>query len=238
MTDKDDFDPIFSHKGPEFDVWAHLHSGLDQARWELDVLPERARNALAQFGEQLRAQRTGLTTAPEDRFADLAPESLGVPWLKFAADIAFAEEAIDRGVKALERYGELQPILTRYRLSDRAATYLQEAARAFLFSFDAACIAFCSSALEQTLKDLLIDAQVKTQRDLDRDRSGALRLLDLACGARLLGRESEDAARALITKRNSVMHRSFDSMKKDALQAIEKLGIVLQELGRIRATDA
>ncbi len=237
MTDKDDIEPIFSHKGPEFDVWAHLHSGLDQARWELDVLPERARNVLTRFGEELRAQRTGLTTAPDDRFAD-AQESLRVPWLKFAADIAFAEEAIDRAVNALQRYVELQPILTRYRLSNRAATYLQEAARAFLFSFDAACIAFCSSALEQTLKDLLIDAKIMTQRDLDRERPTAHGLLHRASQARLLGRASEDAARALITKRNSVMHRSFDGMKHDALQAIEKLGIVLQELGRILATDA
>lgn len=238
MTQKDDFDQILSHKGPTFDVWVHLHSGLDQARFELDVLPERARHALARFGEQLRAQRTGLTTAPDDRFADLAQESLRVPWLKFAADIAFAEEAVDRAVAALERYVELQPILTRYRLSDRAATYLQEAARAFLFSFDAACIAFCSSALEQTLKDLLIDAQITSQRDLDRDRPTAHGLLHRASQARLLGRPSEDAARALITKRNSVMHSSFDGIKQDAVQAIEKLGIVLQELGRFRATDA
>lgn len=238
MTHKDDFDQIFSHKGPKFDVWVHLHSDLDHARFELDVLPESARNALEQFGERLRAQRTGLTTAPDDRFADLPQESLRVPWLKFAADIAFAEEAIDRAVNALQRYVELQPILTRYRLSDRAATYLQEAAHAFLFSFDAACIAFCSSALEQTLKDLLVDAKVVTQRDLDHDRPTAHGLLRRASEARLLGRASEDAARSLITKRNCVMHRSFDGMKQDALQAIEKLGIVLQELGRILATDA
>ena len=98
--------------GPEFDVWNHLYSGLDLAMMELDSLPEKARTVLTEFGEQIFAQRTNLTVAPDDRFAALSQQLLKEPWIKFAVDIAFAKEAMSRATEALDRYVELQPILT------------------------------------------------------------------------------------------------------------------------------
>lgn len=232
------FDEIFSGDGPKFEVWNHLYSGLDLARAELDSLSEKGRAVLTKFGEQIFSQRTNLTVAPDDRFADFSQQALEVPWLKFAADIAFAEEAVDRAAKALDRYVELQPILTRYKLTDLAAKCLQEAGRTFLFSFDAACVAFCSAALEQTLRDALVDARIITMRELQRRRCTAYTLLAMATQAKLLQEAAERAASDLIAKRNVVMHRRFEGLKDEALKAMEDLGVVLQELGRVRASDA
>jgi len=231
-------DEIFSGDGPQFEVWNHLYSGLDLARMELDCLSEKARTVLTKFGEQIFSQRTNLTVAPDDRFADFSKQALEVPWLKFAADIAFAEEAVDRAAKALDRYVELQPILTRYRLTDLAAKCLREAGRTYLFSFDAACVAFCSAALEQTLRDALVDARIITRRELQRRRCTAYTLLAMATQAKLLPEAAEQAASDLIATRNVVMHRRFEGLKDEALKAMEHLGVVLQDLGRLRASDA
>jgi hypothetical protein len=238
MTTDKNFEKILSGDGPEFDVWVHLTSGLDQARWELDSLPEKIRTLLARFGEHILLQRTNLTVAPDDTFAELSQDALEFPWLKFAADLAFAEEAVGRATEALDRYIQLQPILTRYKLGNLAAKYLREAGRTFLFAFDAACVAFCSAALEQTLRDTLVDAGTITQRELQRDRPTAFTLLAKARQAKLLGEAAEQAASDLIAKRNTLMHRQFDSLKDEVLKAMELLGVVLQELGRLRATDA
>jgi hypothetical protein len=238
MEDDKTIDEIFSGKGPEFEVWNHLESGLDHARWELESLSETARASLKRFGERLLSQRTNLTVAPDDTFVDWSQQALEVPWLKFAADIEFAQKAVDRATNALERYVELQPILTRYELSGVAAKYVQEAAWTFLFSFDAACVAFCGAALERTLEDALVDSGMITKKELQRRRCTAFTLLAMARQAKLLGEATEQAASDLITKRNTLMHRRFEDLKDEALKAMEHLGVVLQELGRIRATDA
>ena len=104
-------DEIFSGDGAKFEVWNHLYSGLDMARMELDCLSEKARAVLTNFGKQIFSQRTNLTVAPDDSFAGLSQEALQVPWLKYAADLAFAGEAVGRAEKALDRYVELQSIL-------------------------------------------------------------------------------------------------------------------------------
>jgi hypothetical protein len=238
MGDRKHIDEILAEEGPQFEVWNHLESGLDQARWELEALSEKARAVLARFGEHILSQRTNLTVAPEDASLEWSERALEYPWLKFAADLAFAEEAVGRATEALDRYVQLQPILTRYRLGESAAKYLQEAGRTFLFSFDAACVAFCSAALEQTMRDALVDASIITRRELQRDRPTAFTLLAKARQARLLGEASEQAASDLIAKRNTLMHRHFNGLKDEALKAMEQLGVVLQELGRLRATDA
>jgi len=231
-------DEIFTGNGPEFEVWNHLYSGLDLARVELDKLSEEGRGILTRFGQRVFSQRTSLTVEPDDTFAAFSQQALDVPWLKFAADMAFAEQAVCRAEKALVRYVELQPILTRYKLSDVASKYLQEAGQTFLFSFDAACVAFCNAALEQTLRDLLVDANVMTNRELQRSQSTANTLLERAARENLLPEAAEQAARDLIAKRNKVMHRRFENLKEDALKAMEHLAIVLQYLGRLRASDA
>jgi hypothetical protein len=173
------FDEVFSGNGPEFEVWNHLYSGLDLARAELDNLSEKGRTILTRFGERVFSQRTTLTVEPDNTFAAFSQQALDVPWLKFAADIAFAQEAVCRAEKALVRYVELQPILTCYKLSDLASKYLKEAVQTFLFSFDVACVAFCNAALEQTLRDILVDANVMTSREIQRSQCTANTLIAL-----------------------------------------------------------
>jgi hypothetical protein len=231
-------DEIFSGTSPEYEVWIHISTGLDMARQELDSLSEKERAILTKFAEHFFSQRTKLTVDPEDTFAGLSQQLLDIPWLKFAADIAFAQEGVWRAERALDRYMELQPILTRYKLSDLASKYLQEAGHTFLFSFDAACVTFCNAALEQTLRDLLVDANVMTSRELQRTHCTANTLLERATQQHLLPQAAEQAARDLIAKRNRVMHRRFENLKEDALKAMENLGIVLQYLGRLKASDA
>lgn len=238
MAEDKQFDEIFSSDGPDSEVWNHLYSGIDLARMELDRLSPEARTFLSRFAEKVFSQRTDLTVAPDDSFTDLAQQALEVPWLKFAADLMFAEEAVGRAEQALKRYIALQPILTRYKLSSLASKCLKEAGRTFLYSFDAACIAFCSAALEQILRDEVVAAEIITERELKRQRCTAFTLLEMAKRAALMSEAAEQAATELITKRNEVMHKRFEGLKEEALKAMEQLGSVLQELGRNRCTDA
>ncbi len=76
------------------------------------------------------------------------------------------------------------------------------------------------------------------RRELQRRRSTAYTLLAMATQAKLLPEAAEQAASDLIAKRNVVMHRRFEGLKDEALKAMEHLGVVLQELGRLRASDA
>lgn len=209
--------------GPEFEIWNHLESGLDQARTELDCLSEEDRTILTKLSERIFSQRTNLIVAPDDKFAALSSQLLKEPWIKFAVDIAFAEQSLARAGNAFDRYVKLQPILTHYKLTDLATKCLQEAGQMFIFSFDAGCVAFCSAVLEQTLRDEL-------ERKNNKDTAGLL--LKLAKEKKILSKEAEQAAEDLITMRNEVIHRRFEALEDEALNSMEQLGVVLQELGQ------
>ena len=213
-------------------MWNHLESGLARARMELDCFPEKTRTILTKFGEQIFSQRTKLIVAPDDKFAGLSQQVLEISWVKFAADIAFAEEAVARAAKMLDRYVELQPILTRYKLTGLAAKCLQEAGWTFLFSFDFACVASCTAVLEQTLSKMLVDERIITWDELQRRRCTAGRLVKIAMKKKLLPEAAHQAASDLINMRNEVIHRRFEALKDEALKAIDYLGVVLQELDR------
>lgn len=216
--------------GPEFEMWNHLESGLDRARMELDCFSEEDRTILTKFRERIFSQRTNLIVEPDDKFAALSPLLLKDPWIKFAVDIAFAEESLTRAGNAFDRYVKLQPILTRYKLTDLAAKCLQEAGWAFLFSFNTACVEFCKMVLEQTLRKELVDAGSITEEQSKKDTVGGL--LTKARKGRLLPEATEQAAKVLITIRNEVIHRRFEALEEEALNAIDQLSVVLQELGR------
>ncbi len=216
--------------GPEFEMWNHLESGLDRARMELDCLSEEDRTILTKFSKRIFSQRTNLIVASDDKFAPLSPLLLEEPWIKFAVDIAFAEEFLARAGNVFDRYVKLKPILTRYELTNLAAKCLQEAGWTFLFSFDAACVEFCKMVLEQTLRKELIDAGSITEEQSKKNTVGGL--LTKARKERLLPEATEQAAKDLITMRNEVIHRRFEALENEALKAMDKLGVVLQELGQ------
>jgi hypothetical protein len=227
----------FPDTPPRFEVWNHLHSGLDLARMEFDDLGKREKEALDNFAEVVFARRAALTAPPEDQEVhELEGRLLEHPWFKHAADIRFAEEAVWRGTGALSRYLELRPILTRLQLSQRSQTYLGEAVQTFLFHFDAACIAFCEATLEQVLKEALVRSGVYTDRQLRRDQPTGMSLLIKAKG---LLTDSYDLAKNLIEERNRVMHRDMgdqQALHDRALGSIAALGATLQQLGRVLGT--
>ena len=216
--------------GPEFEMWNHLESGLDLARFELKCLSEENRTILTKLSERIFSQRTNLIVEPDDKVAALSPQLLEEPWIKFAVDIAFAEESLVRAGNVFDRYVKLQPILTRYKLTNLAAKCLQEAGWTFLFSFDAACVEFCKMVLEQTLRKELVDAGSITEEQCKKDTVGGL--LTKARKERLLPEATEQAAKDLITMRNEVIHRRFEALEDEALKAMDQLGVVLQDLGQ------
>lgn len=222
--------------GPEFEIWNHLESGLDLARMEFEEgLSEEERTFYMKFGEDILSLQINRLIAPDDSTAGLAGAShllLKVPWIKFAVDFAFANQTLPRATGVFDRYVELQPILTRYELSDVAAKCLQEAGWTFLFSFDFACVVSCTAVLEQMLAKELVDGCILTWDELKRCRYTAGKLFQKAKKERFLPEQAEQAASELIEMRNKVMHRRFEASKDEALKAMENLGIVLQDLGR------
>ncbi len=216
--------------GPEFEMWNHLYSGIDQARMELNGFPENLRPWLTELGEEIMSQQTNLVVQRDNRLANLSPMLLRDPWIKFSADIAFAEEAVTKASEGLDRYVELRPILTAYELSEAAAKCLREAGRMFRFSFFSGCVMFCGAALEQVLRKELDRAG---QTPGDKDTIGSL--IAKACKHNLLSEEAKQAACELKAVRNDVVHRPFEifsenTLKDQALNAMNNLGRVLKSL--------
>ena len=214
--------------GPEFEVWNHLHSGLDWASSELDGFPEQQRTWLKTLGKEIVSVHTNLVADKDSKPADVSRLLLNDPWIKFAADLAFAEDAVTRASTGFDRYVELRPILTCYELSDEATKCLQEAGRMFVFSFDNGCVMFCGAALEQTLRKTLEDVgHTPGEKPLGP-------LIEKACKFHLLSPEGEQAARNLKCTRNDVIHRPFmvegKDLKNKALKAMDNFGKVPESL--------
>ena len=227
----------FPDTPPHFEVWNHLHSGLDLARMEFDDLGEKEKRALEGFAELVFGRRSRLTGLPEDQeIYELEVRLLEDPWFKHAVDLRFAEDAVGRATGALRRYLELRPILTRLQLSERSQTYLAEAVHTFLFGFNAACIAFCGATLEQVLKEALIRSGECSERQLRRELPTGHTLLKKAEEKKLVA-ESYGAAKKVLDERNRVMHQDMsnqDVIQHLALENIAALGSTLQELGFTR----
>ena len=88
-----------------------------------------------------------------------------------------------------------------------------------------------------------LHGNVRAERSKDEERNTSVHRVD-ACRIRCRTSgtcriaKPEQAARELIGKRNSVMHRHLGCLKDEALNAMEQLGVVLQEFSRMIASDA
>jgi hypothetical protein len=199
MTDDDDIEDLgpledafrsLKHHSPEFEVWNHLESGLDQARSELNELPPEYRQALEAVAK-LRAHKCHRLVLSSAELAARRLKLDGVfvtseAWLNHAVEIEFAEVGLRRAVNALSRYRRLQPRITTRPVPDAAKRHLHEVVETFLFGFDAACIALCRATLEQLLRDALLTAHVYTEPQLRRERPTAGALLENARRKRIL----------------------------------------------------
>ena len=219
---------------PEFDVWLHLSGGLDYARDELRALHPLTRAVAEAIAKHVVGTREKLVAPPQSEdFLALADGLLQDPWFKHAADIELAEIALGRAIEALKRYTELKPILTRYELPDRAQPYVRELTGTFIFGFDAPAIAFAGAALEQILKDVLVQIGEYTEARMRRERPTGERLLATA-KSRGVVRESEADAKHLFEQRNRTLHRHVweeKIIKSVALDCISRFATVVQEIG-------
>lgn len=218
--------------GPEWDVWYHLASGLDEATSEFRVFGEKDQAMLDLLGEAVFHVRSRLTT----RVASRAPETLaqiyGEEWVRHAIDLRIAEEAIDRAREGFDRYAEIEPAVITRPLGDRSARYLRQAAMSYVFGFDGPCIAFCGAALEQLLKEHLVEAGCVSEKEIQRRKLSGGEALDQARREGLISSTSMQASR-ILHERNRVMHRHlWDEriIRQMALQSLKDLTEVLGEL--------
>lgn len=228
MTENADLD------GPEFEMWNHLYSAIDTARDELRIFDKDSRKLVEEFGHLIASSRTSFVL---QRFSDKAALVDAVPvlvadrWFRHAAEIEIADAGVDRVNSALNRFILLRPIKATREVPDRAVRYLREALDAYLFGFDAACIAFCRATCEQVLKDALVAARAYTEPQLKRERPSAGTLLEVAKRQKLLER-SFDAASRLTRRGDEVMHQFIADDKilpQLSLDSLHDLATVLEE---------
>ena len=228
MTENADLD------GPEFEMWNHLHSAIDTARDELRVFDAESRKVVEELGHLIAFSRTAFVL---QRFSDKAALVDAVQalvadrWFRHAAEIEIADAGVNRVSSALDRFIRLRPIKATREVPDRAVKYLREALDAYLFGFDAACIAFCRATCEQVLKDALVAAKRYTEPQLKRERPSAGTLLRVAQQQRLLERSFEAASR-LTRRGDAVMHQFIADnriLPQHSLDSLHDLAEVLEE---------
>src|SRR5207253_10636204 len=210
----------FPERRPEFDVWIHLANGLDQARDELselqktlgfanaeEVVGRSERKALEDFADWIFSRLSMIAaTSPDDlqrleEFRNLLRSENAEPWVEFAIDIRFADEGVRRALLALERHRALRLTWSIVNVSEDARALLREAVHAYLFGFDAPCIAFCGIALERVLKEALVAVGAWTAEEAYEENRGAQKALTDANKEKLV-RESYPQAETLIKRRN------------------------------------
>jgi hypothetical protein len=156
------------------------------------------------------------------------------PWVKFAADIKVAELGVDRAQRALRRYLAVRPVVAQRPVPRRASWYVEEVVNTFAFGFDAACIALCGSALEQVLKERLVEENVYTEPQIRREQPTAATLVAKAKAARVL-HDAATAAERLVKRRNTVLHQFvFDDkvIERQTLDSIDVLlAVIVETLG-------
>lgn len=229
-----DFEDSSAPYGPQFEVWNHLGSGLDLAEMELDRLEPESKKAIETFAEQIVSLRKSFALRPTvASWVKLLDQLLEDDWFRFAAEIKLAGEGVERASVALKRFMDLRPVFTDYRIGEKGAAYLREVISTFLFGFDAACIALSGAALEQVLREIVIEAGLYTEARLNRERPSGQTLLEEVKRAGRIG-DAYEAAKRVFEQRNRVMHRHLWEdriIQSIALETVKDLGRVLSAVG-------
>lgn len=155
------------------------------------------------------------------------------PELRFAVELRLAARFLGRARSALDRYGDLQPMIVHRQVPARAQPYMAELVDLYLTGFDAATVAFACSCFEQVAKDALIATGKCTEPQLKREKPAAEPLLHLLTQNSLI-EVSRSLADRLVRNRNTLLHSHWPDAKIDsrrqALDAIESLLEVCKEL--------
>lgn len=129
------------------------------------------------------------------------------------------------------RFHEVETPARSAALSTRSQRYLEEALGAYCFGFDGPCIAFCGAALEQVLKERLVEKESVSEEHLRRERLSGGEVLEIAMRIGLL--TEREPANRLLHERNRLMHRYlWDEriLRQMALKAIQDLRTILDRL--------
>lgn len=139
--------------GPRIEVWNHLWSAIDQSTNEFRDLDPQSQKMVERVGQLLAQGRTDFVLQPEALTAKLHEAAQGLledVWVRHAAEIEIARLGVSRTDDALTRFLNLRPVVTPRPVPERAKRYIREVIDTYIFGFDAACIALCRAACEQT----------------------------------------------------------------------------------------
>ncbi|MBA3646739.1 MAG: hypothetical protein H0W63_11260 [Gemmatimonadaceae bacterium] len=241
---------------PDEDVWNHIDSGWQQAYDDIarKLAPEtfefyskvaklivgmksdlRIDASRAPIGEKLRSIFAEVPEGAERQVltALLQWYSSGKdPWLTHAVDLQLASEGIGRSTDALKRFADFAPQFGNQSVPEKVLPYLRETVSAYLFGFDAACIALSRACLEQVGKDRLVKLGVFTAPQLRKDGPGLETITKKLKEANALDHSYEAAVR-LRKRGNDILHDHLFPKKirrQTALDAITDLTSVLREL--------
>jgi hypothetical protein len=221
--------------GPVHGVRWYLSDGVDQAQWELDSLASEDRELVERAAQLIVNWQLDLVREEDQRAASEILQQLREdPWIRFAVDLRFAEDGVSRSFGCLERYLLIATTHNRRPTLPNARRYLREATTTFVFGFDAACIALCGAALEQTLKNLLVEHDVLSASELSRQKRTAGAVLDLARRHNLIG-GGDQSARHVLRARDHVMHHGIWEeriLTRMASECVNHLAMALSEFGR------
>jgi hypothetical protein len=221
--------------GPQFEVWNHLWSAIEQAADEFRSLEPDSRRAVERVGKLIADARVEFVLAASDRVGILLrieEEALEDPWIRHAAEIEIATLGVDRADGGLKRFLRLRPLAVSQPVPETAKPYLREVIDTYVLGFDAACVALCRATCEQLLRDLLVKAKIYTPGRLRKERPTAGALFINAKRAGLL-RSAARAADRLIRKGDTIMHDFiYDKriLEQQALDSINELAEVISEL--------
>lgn len=222
-------------RGPEFQVWNHLWSGVEMASFELEVLSAEDRRVVDFVAKRLVDVRLQLTLArgsPESHFLDLFEAKINDPWIRHAAEIEIAGSGIARAEMALTRFLKIRPVIVSRPIPERAVKYLDEVVKTLIFGFDAACIALCRATLEQLLQEVLIIRGIYTGPQIKRERPTAGTLMTKAVTSGILG-DSQDSARSLVKRGDTVMHSFIYDEKISEQQSLDSISKLLNVVATV-----
>ena len=227
-------------------VWGYVDDGVIRAQEEFDefvaVMGEDSQRVLRMVVAILfRAHETLSTPESHERtwktLISLQDDPLVAEVVEQGLDLQFAKDARDRLMAWRQRLRLLKPATVKRMANDRVRNYTAEATRAFLYGFDAACIAMCRATLEQIMKEVYVRAGLATWDDVQkstvalRDRiSMVFTVAPLRYKTPAVQAKVRTAAHRITDDGNLILHRYLFEQrisKRKAADALHDLAVVV-----------
>jgi len=223
-----------SSSSPWRSLWEELSDTVDEASGEFtSINPDAARLAKRFAAITLQSKQELVTEIQYHNVIGLCRDLSSKPAFSRALDIHFAAFALECLTDWQDRLGLLDWALVERLANDRVLKYLREVTSAFLFGFDLASIALCRAALEQVIKELLVEKGHYTWDEIQRSRVELGRRIEFGESAKLLPPSPFASIDRLLDAGNTVMHqRPYDDKirRRKAADCIAALTNVVSEL--------